>query len=484
MTKILYNLDVEETPPTRRLPYSLVLIFLVLLPFILILGPQYLAARAQGQGRAAAEGGDFAGAARYLAVAAAFLPGDASLWEAAGLYAWQGGDAQSTIHYLERALASDLLAPETLVALGDAYEIEGEYDRAIAVWQAALGDVGPSIVLLERLATTHRTIGDVQSLEQDLNALVRLHPDGATYLELGLLTAVYEPGKALSYLAQAGAADPALLEVVEALDRAIRRARLVDDDPAYTLTAVGRSLASLGEWALARDAFENAVSLNPSYADAWAFLAEARQQTGEDGLAALTTASALDPASLVVNTFYALYAQRQGQYDQALVYLEAALQADPNNPTLLAEMAGTIFAQGDIQRAINLFLQAAYEDPGNPIYWRLLAVFSIQNSIQIAELGLPAARQALLLEPDNPAALDLVGQAYLILENPLLAERFFREAVTNNPEYAPAFLHLGLLHLSTGDTAEARKNLEQVLALAPGTSLQEQARTILENYIP
>ncbi len=484
MAKILYNLDVEATASNRRLTFSLVLVLLILLPFAFILGPQYAAARAQGQGRAAAQAGDYAGAARYLAMAAAFMPTEAEFWETAGLYAWEGEDAHSAIHYLERAAALRPLAPEIQITLGDAYETVAEHDKALAAWQAALATSSPSIALLERLVSTHRQLGDHRGLVEDLNALVRLRPDGAIFLELGLLTAVEDPDQALAYLSQAALADPELAAGADALDRTIRRARLIDDDPAYTLTAVGRSLASLGEWDLAREAFRNAASLNPGYADAWAFLAEAQQQTGENGLPALSTAYSLDPESLVVNTFFALYVQRQGRYEDALVYLETALQADPGNPTLLAEMGGTMSALGDIQNAIDLFLQAVNQDPENPTYWRLLAVYSIQNGIQIVELGLPAARQALLLAPDEPAALVLVGQAYLMLENPLLAERFFLEAVTVDPQYAPAYFHLGMLNLSTGDTGSARKNLLQVITLAPETALHDQAQKIMDLYLP
>ncbi len=474
----------ETSPPARRLAFSLVLIGLVLLPFILILGPQYLAAREQGLGRAAAEAGDFPAAARHLAAAAALLPAEPELWETAGFYAWQAREASLAIGYLERALERGQLSQETLIILGDAYESEADYENAVRAWRAAAQTTGPSIEVLERLAAVHRRTGDTRGLEEDLAALFRLRPEGAIFFELGLLLAVSDPDRALEYLNQAGAADPDLAEVAAELDRTIRRARLIDDDPAYTLTAVGRTLAARGEWAYAREAFINAVAHNPGYADAWAFLAEARQQTGGDGLPDLQTAYTLDPASLVVNTFYALYAQRQGQYAEALGYLEAALGADPNNPTLLAEMAGTMSALGDIQTAINLFLEAISADPKNPVFWRLLAVFSIENVVQVADLGLPAAREALLLDPDNPAAHDLVGEAYLALENPLLAERFFLEALSRDPEYAPAYLHLGLLKLTAGDTAGARRDLEKVLALAPDTPTGDMAQNILDRFIP
>ena len=56
-------------------------------------------------------------------------------------------------------------------------------------------------------------------------------------------------------------------------------------------------------------------------------------------------------------------------------------------------------------------------------------------------------------------ALDLVGTAYMLLEDPLLAERFLLRAQRVDPSYAKAYLHLGMLYLGTGDLLRVEAEL-------------------------
>ena len=166
------------------------------------------------------------------------------------------------------------------------------------------------------------------------------------------------------------------------------------------------------------------------------------------------------------------------------VVRQTAIEIDPGNPTLLTELADTISALGDIQSAISLFLQAVELAPNDPTYWRLLAGFSIEKDVQVRDIGLPAARQAHLLDTQDPAALDLIGRAYLNLQNPLVAERFFTQALEVDAQFAPAYLHLGMLYIGEGKLAQARNQLDQVLILAPDTKTGDQALQLLEIYIP
>ncbi len=55
----------------------------------------------------------------------------------------------------------------------------------------------------------------------------------------------------------------------------------------------------MGEWQLAERAFSQACQLSPEYAEAWAYLSQAQEQLGQDGLPALNKAIALEPDSVV-----------------------------------------------------------------------------------------------------------------------------------------------------------------------------------------
>ena len=379
----------------RQFLFSLILCLLLFIPLALTFAPAIRAGRAQREGDKAAQEGDFSQAAASLAVAAAFQPERAALWEAAGEYALAAEDPHTAIHYLQRAAAQGEMTKDALMTLAEAYEAIQDRPNANLAWEAANQLDPADTKALERLLQNYREAGDLAAIQSVLRRLIAQQPNNADhFLQLGLITAVLVPEASLAYLGEAAAIDPNLAEISNHLEGAIRRAQLIDDDPAYLAVAVGRALASQGEWELAQVSFMSATQLRPEFADAWAFLGEANQQLGGTGGAALQEAYRLDPNSLVVNTLFALFWQREGRYDLAVEHLSVSLTLDPGNPLLIAEMGATMSAMGDVQTAISLFSEAVEQNPENPVYWQFLAKFSIQSEIQVEELGLPAARQA------------------------------------------------------------------------------------------
>jgi tetratricopeptide (TPR) repeat protein len=241
---------------------------------------------------------------------------------------------------------------------------------------------------------------------------------------------------------------------------------------------------------MAVEAFRQATLARPDYAEAWAYLGEARQhfKTGststDDGLSDLQKALSIDPASLSTNLFLAIYWQRQERYDQALTYLGVAAKLDPDNPTLETELGKTLAAAGDLPAAQGHYLRAVELAPKDATYWRILAEFSLQYRIQIRQIALPASRQAVILTPDDPRALDLMGQALFMLDDTLNAERFLLRALQTDPGYAPAHLHLGQVYLLEGEAERARQQLDTALALSPDTPTADQAQRLLQRYFP
>jgi tetratricopeptide (TPR) repeat protein len=355
--------------------------------------------------------------------------------------------------------------------------------------QAVQGKGIPADDIYTRLLPVHRQQADYPAVLADLQALTDLQPDDAgLQYQLGLVLAALQPEEALSHLSRAAELDPSLAEQTDKLAQNIRIARL-KDDPAFTLLEAGRALGALNEWALAAEAFRRATQTRPDYAEAWAYLGEARQQlpeaqAGGDGLAELDYALQLDPKSLSAHMFLSLYWQRQGQLDRALDYLDQAASLYPDNPTLHTEMGHVLALQGDLPAAQQAYQQAIELAPQDPIYYRLLAAFSLAHNYQVSQVGLPAARKALLLSPNDPASLDMLGQVLLELGDSTSAKRFLERAVLQQPRYAPAHLHLGLIYVIEGNRQAAYEKFNHVLSLAPGTTAADQAQRLLDNYFP
>lgn len=433
---------------------------------------------------------DQKGISLRLSQAASYFPWRADLWEAAGLRALQGGDPQLALEYFNKTASIRPLSPKSQVAVGEAYAESGDLPAAIEAWERALQDLGPSSRVYQLLGQAHLTRRDYPAAIQSLKVLVVINPrDASLQFQLGILLSATQPEAASPYLVQAADLEDGYHEQSTSLLRSINTARLAGE-PAFTLLAAGRTLASQGHWELAAEAFRQATVLRPDYAEAWAFLGEALQHPpnhNEDpqaGLSELQKALELDPNSLVAQTLLSLYWRRQGDFEQARLLLQRAAKLDPENLAILSDLGQVIAAQGDLSSAIDLYQRAIQTNPRDIAYWKLLAAISIQYRVQVEDLGLPAARQAVILSPEDPQALDLMGQALYFTNDLANAERFLIRSLTADPTYALARLHLAQVYIVKGESQIARQQLDLAQTQAPGTPVGEQAQRLINRFFP
>ena len=421
--------------------------------------------------------------------AATLIPWRVDLAVLAARYALDSELPLQAIQILEQPHVASRLGSADLLVLGDAYQKYGDSFMAAAIWQR-VAELAPSPAIYQRLADHHLTQDDYPAAIEDLRHLLQFQPaDASLNYRIGLLYCTVDPDAALAYLAQAAGLDPTLAPQAQELQRKIRTARLFEE-PAYTFTATGRALAMLDEWKLAEAAFKQATQLRPDYAEGWAFLGEARQHVMQasssefQGLAELQRALHLDPTSVSANLLMGLYFTRQGDYQLAGNYIQTALALEPDNPLLHAELANVLAQQGDLPAAQQAYQQAISMAPDDPMFYRLLAEFCLSQQIQLRQTGLPAARSAILLSPQEPHSLDVMGHTLLMLEDLLSAERFLRRALAIDPSYAPAHLHLGMVFLQRGDMERGRQELDLAESLGSGTWTASQAQRFIAYYYP
>ena len=440
--------------------------------------------RLLNKSQSAISSGNILTASIALAQAAQYSPNKFELLENAGILAFRAGDASGAKAYLTQVHGSQNLSPGGMALLGDINHQEGNTKQALEFWEAANAAQEDSETYI-KLIQAYRQTGDWENAVQSQRNLVALHPNKPEFTyELGLMLAATEPEAALAYLSLAGELDVSIKNTVNALIRNLRSA-LNRGDPSYPFMIAGQEMAAMGKWDLALLAFSNAAELNPGYADAWAYLGEALQQSGQGGYDELEKAVKLDPDSIAVNTLLALYWQRQERYDLALVYLYAAAEVDNNNPALQAEIGNTLGLMGNIPAAETHYRLATSMEPRNPTYWNSLANYYIRYEIDIEENGAAAARQAVILAPEDAGSLDILAQIYLLQDNPILAVRFLKRALTADSEYAPAHLHSGLISIMDGDQLGAYQHFSAALSYSqPGSPTNDQARRLLETYFP
>jgi len=435
--------------------------------------------------------GDYLQASRSLARAALYFPWRTDLNLQAGRLAFQAGEPKAAIQYLERPGTRSNLSFDDMLMLGEAYNQAGDPYMAEAIWHH-LAEVNGTSQVYQHLLDLHLQREDYPAVLEQLINLLRLNPsDIQRYYEIGALYAATDPLKALPYLVQAAQIDTHHAVQARSLHDKIRTANLFDD-PAYIYLIAGRELANSGNWEMGAVAFQNAIDLKPDYADAWAFLGEARgqlavEETGEvstAGLYELDRALKADPDSVLANTFMGIYWERVGDYQKAETFLERAIDLNPEDPYLYSEL-GSILAKGsdlpEAQSAYETSIQLAQQEP---LFYRLLAEFALQHQIQIRELALPAARQAIHLKPDEAASLDLMAQVMLELQDYHSAERFAEKALQVDSSFSPAYLHLGTAYLYLAKPDLARQWLSQAQEVDPDSWVGSQAQRMLDYYFP
>jgi tetratricopeptide (TPR) repeat protein len=329
--------------------------------------------------------------------------------------------------------------------------------------------------------------GSIDALEQQWREQAAQQPeDPEAIYQLGLVLAITSPDEAGDILDQLEAISRDYTQPINRLRAALRRGLSINDR-AYQLTQVGQALASIEEWQLAEAALQTAVEEDAEYAEAWAYLGEVLYHTNQDGYEALETAVRLNPDSYAANIFMGLYWRRSSQPERALPYLEKAASTDPNNLSLLEDLANTMIQAGQIEEAfetLNEFVEAAPEDS---LAWTVLARVSIENDLQVEEVGIPAARQAVMLAPDEIEPQLLLGRAYLLLGNTQLAERFFSQANLTAPNLPEPHYYLGLLYYNLYEFESAQSHLQAAIRLAAedgNTEFQNLAEMLLDKISP
>ena len=245
---------------------------------------------------------------------------------------------------------------------------------------------------------------------------------------------------------------------------------------------IGQAFGLVQDWELATTAFEQAIQLNEENAEAWAWLGEAKQQTGGEGSAELDRALLLNHTSVNVRALRGLYWSRQGRYEQMLAEYLLAAGIEPENPRWQANIGEAYTKLGDLVSALMAYQRAVELAPTHADYWRLLAVFCAENNVQIEEVGMPAAQQALTLAPNDPAALDALGYVYLSTGRYASAETSLAQAIEISPEYFPAHIHLAMTYLAQGNQPAAFNSLTYVRDAEGAGIYAEAARQLLDKY--
>jgi tetratricopeptide (TPR) repeat protein len=405
------------------------------------------------------------------------------IWQQSGLTALQGNRPDLAISSLEQARQLGLLDNGGHMLLGEAYWAKNLQEQALKTWEPLLLSGKAPSEMYQRVILYWRSAGKLENAVEAASQWSQAQPENGTaaYI-LGLLSLPEhwkQAGAALEQAARLASGGSAKVKILQGAI-SVSGAGAPEE---YRQVEIGRALGSLGEWDLALAAFSRAVSINPDYAEAWAFSSEALRQLNRDGSSDLKKALVLAPDSPVIQALAAQSYRQMGDAQQALERFQAAAKLEPQRAIWWVEIGNSYADLHDNKKGLEAFQKAASIEPLNAMIWRLLAQYCLANMLDVREAGLPAARQAALLAPDDPAGQDILGQVMIGLDDPISAERFLQQAINMEPDYPAAHLHLGQLYLRQEKPDLAQYEL--ALAAQPGgndAASSLMAQRLLDRY--
>ena len=221
-------------------------------------------------------------------------------------------------------------------------------------------------------------------------------------------------------------------------------------DDASPLYFKGEVLLEAGRKDAAREAFAQALTIDPSHPDANMRLAVLALEQGDVESAAAHYAQILaqDPENLDALMGQARLAADAKRADAAVDLLRQAVSAHPKALAPRMALARELLAQGEAQRAADALQDTASPTfRHDPAYLQLLAesLVSAQAPQQAAEV----ARELVALRPDSLDAYGLYAQILTLLDDKVALEETLKQMLTIDPAHAPARLELVRLDIAT-----------------------------------
>jgi TolB-like protein/Tfp pilus assembly protein PilF len=121
--------------------------------------------------------------------------------------------------------------------------------------------------------------------------------------------------------------------------------------------------------------FRQALAHNPGYATGLQWYAEMLGELGryDEALVMIRRAHEADPFSLIVNATYAQILSRSGRSAEAQQQFEKTFELERNFPHGHFHYGLVLVAEGKDEEAIKEFSQALQHSPESPVYWSMLA---------------------------------------------------------------------------------------------------------------
>ncbi|MCC5867296.1 MAG: tetratricopeptide repeat protein [Gammaproteobacteria bacterium] len=231
----------------------------------------------------------------------------------------------------------------------------------------------------------------------------------------------------------------------------VERALLRDPQLPQAYAALGQLAVMGGRNEDGLAAYDKAIALNPSLADAhhWRFLVLRNMARYADALESLETARQLDPLSPVILRNWAVEQSRMGNSELALQTFDKLIELDPASPVGYRAAAQVAYSSGDLLRSADYYHEVLRRSPDTEQYRVALAdVFMVAGLADAA---------AALLDPEVYAV-----NLHIAAGEFSRALELIRFAHAADPEDALLTFEHAWYELLWGDQARGRELLRSI----------------------
>lgn len=413
---------------------------------------------------------------------AQYIPNDIAIyldWAAILANEGKNSDADATLKVLENQSPKSV---EVANAIGDYYLQRNAVEQAIGEYQRGLTIDPKNLSLQQKLEDIYLTTGKLDSAAQVDSALMQQAPNDSTnkinhgrllieqgkYQDavLSLQKTVADAGdsnEAHYYLGMAywksGNTDQANTELQNAL-------RITPGLP-VALRALAQLNFSRGNYPVAQIYAQELVQSNSKNPADHLLLGETlfKQEKTKDAEAQILAAKQLAPNNAGVHIDIALLYNSEKKYPEAEREYQAALQAAPDNAAVLDQYTGFLVFRGELAKAVTLTEQFLTRNPKDSRAHLVLS--GVQLRARNFKVARAEAEQAIQLAPKSiPAYLEL-GQVLDTQGDTAGALQAYQNALAVDPNDAALLTQVGNIYMKQGDLSRAAEEFQKAIGANP-----------------
>lgn len=382
------------------------------------------------------------------------------LYPKAGMAAWKSGEKELARSYLGYAQSRNLLGPEQLLTLGDAFLDNGEELKAETTWRKAL--VSPVMfgAVYRRIINSDIQLNDWQKAKNDAMDWLRMSPKDPEPYELqGWVTLFINPLDSKLTFQSLNITFPGIYKPILEQINGYPETNADQNKITAWWMKTGDILDSMGESEYSLDAYAKATQDDRKNALAWIKLAIQKQKMGLDGKSEAENATQIGNQDPNVSLLAAEFWSNAGETEMALIFLHKTLELDAQNIFAMTKIGWLLADIGNVNEGITYIKRAALMTNTSQ-GWANVVRYCLLNGVFLREEAIPAAREALRLSPNSPEILDLAGQVFLTQDDLITSERYLIQAVAEDNGYYSAHLHLAYVYIKQGSYDLARSQLD------------------------